>query len=270
MLDPWASQHHAFRKMIYANCWEKKNLNGADTVICVSTKEGEIIRKFGVSVPIAVIPNGIDRSQADNLPPKARFLSKHPEFRGKFITLFLGRIHPKKGVDLLIRAFHKLFQPPAHTHLIIAGPEEHASYVGSLKQLVISLNIAHGVTFLGPIFGEEKKELLTGCDLFVLPSHDEGFSIAVLEAMACALPVIVTENCNFPEVERFQAGYVVPHDLDKLVLAMSRVAVDEKKSTQMGVNGRKLVLGSYQWDAIALRMLQIYRQIIEKRSAKKC
>jgi len=269
MLDPWALSFHPVRKKVYSAIWERKNLNGAAKIICLTENEEKYVRKFGVASPTVVIPNGIERSFADHLPAKKQFSEKHPEFLGKYLVLFLGRIHPKKGIELLIRALQKLSQLPAKIHLIIAGPEEDKAYTQNLKTLVSSLQLEKNITFFGEVYGESKKELLIGADLFVLPSHDEAFSISILEAMVCNLPVVVTKNCNFPEVERFQAGFVIPHNLDHLVDVMSNIIVDEKAQTQMGANGRKLVLANYHWDAIALRLLQAYRQVLDKQLKNK-
>jgi len=269
MLGPWAVNHHGFRKRIYAFLWERANLNHANTVICVTPQETQEAVNFGIKAPTFVIPNGVERNKLDSIPPRSQFRNKNPKFANKFIILFLGRLHPKKGIDALIKAYGRLFQKPGNTHLIIAGPEEDQGYVKRLRGLVGKQNLSSGVTFLGPVYDKAKWELLSGSDLFVLPSKGEGFSVAVLEAMAASLPVVITRECHFPEIETNGAGCIFDGDVDSLVLAISKILVDERRAHEMGERGRQMVQSKYHWEAIALKLMPLYRQAIEKSKKNK-
>ena len=121
------------------------------------------------------------------------------------------------------------------------------------------------MTFIGPVFGDEKKKLLADSDLFVLSSRDEGFPVSVLEAMAFGLPVVVTKECSFPEIETAEAGLVVPFDAVELYRAMERIAADEWAAKRMGINGRNLVLSRYDWGIIAARVFKLYENILARR-----
>lgn len=265
MLNPWPLAHHGLRKKAYAWLWERKNLNGAARIICLNRREEESVKNFGVTAPTVVIPNGIDRTEFENLPPKGAFREKRPELVGKFLILFLGRIHKKKGIDLLLEAFSDLRHKFSRSHLLIAGPEEEKTYSSRLRRFVRARNLTDVVTFLGPVFGQAKKELLADADLFVLSSRDEGLSIAILEAMAAGLPVILTQGCNFREAESAGAGFVVAYDAGELSRAMGCIAGDEWLAKRMGINGRNLVMSNYGWDQIAAKVSAVYEEVIRAR-----
>ncbi len=266
MLNPWPLKHHAIRKQIYAQFWERSNLNHAVSIICVTQHEERSVQAFHVAAPTTIIPNGIDLSELENLSVKGRFRSKHPEIAQKFLVLFLGRIHPKKGIDLLIKGFHKFFNRFHQTQLLIAGPEEDKNYAKNLKKLVADYRLEKAVTFLGSIFGEEKKELLVDANLFALPSHDEVLSIALLEAMASGLPVVATQECSFDEIESKQAGFLIRYDENELAQAMIRIAGDEWMANRMGINGKNLILARYNWDVIGKQIETLYQEVLQTHS----
>ncbi|PIQ85992.1 MAG: hypothetical protein COV74_06575 [Candidatus Omnitrophica bacterium CG11_big_fil_rev_8_21_14_0_20_45_26] len=264
MLDEWCLKHHAVRKYIYSALWERAHLNGARRIICVTEHEEKQLKHFGVTAPTIVIPNGITRDDAEAKASKELFLKKYPVFESTTIITTLGRIHPKKGLDLLLRAFEKLFQPPGRAKLIIAGPSEDKPYERKLRRFVDQHKLGGHVIFLGPIYGDEKKAMLAASHIFVLASRDEGFSLSLLEAMAQSVPVIVTDACHFPQIETQKAGIQVSPDPNEILSAISLLVVDERKCQEMGEAGRRLVLAQYQWDAIALKLVSQYRQILEE------
>ena len=262
MLNEWPLKHHSLRKKIYALVWERANLNHASSIICLNPREEANVLKFGVHAPITIIPNGVHLTDFQTLSPKGRFLAKHPELSGKLLILFLGRIHPKKGIELLLAAFKKACENFHHIHLLLAGPEEDKHYANRLRQMVREYRLDKQITFLGPIFAEEKKELLIDSNLFILSSHDEAFSIAVLEAMASGLPVIITNECGFQGIESAGAGFLINYDVHQLARAMEHLIADEQKAKRMGEKGRELVLSHYHWDVIAEQLAQVYEKIV--------
>ena len=264
MLNPWPLRHHFGRKAVYSFLWERRNLNCASTVICVSSNEEKSVRQFQITSPTVVIPNGIHREAAEKQAAQGEFRAKHPALAQKTIILFLGRIHPKKGIDLLLSSFSTFSSTLPQAHLVIAGPEEDKSYFKKLQAFVFTHSLTERVTFLGPVYDAEKKALLADSNLFVLSSHDEGSSIAVLEAMASALPVVVTRECSFDEIEKAEAGLVVPYHQTALAEAMKQLLTDEWLAKRMGINGRNLVLSKYHWDAIGHEVVRLYESILAK------
>ncbi|HVX66141.1 MAG TPA: glycosyltransferase, partial [Bryobacteraceae bacterium] len=218
----------------------------------LSKAELDDYRRFGLSNPVAVIPNGVDSAPDADPGP---FLAGWPALAGKRLVLFLGRVHYKKGLDLFFRAW-KAAAPEAH--LVIAGRDsEHSA--APLHALAAELGIARQVTFTGPLYGALKWSALAAADLFVLPSRSEGFSVAVLEAMSAARPVLITTPCNFPEAAAHGCGWVVEPDAGALAAALTRaLSLPPEVLQASGRSGRALVAEHYTWNAIAGRMAATY------------
>ncbi|HEX4646840.1 MAG TPA: glycosyltransferase [Verrucomicrobiae bacterium] len=168
----------------------------------------EQVLNYGTSAPLD------DRDR-----PREIFFGKFPHLRDKRIILFLGRLHEKKGCDLLLKAFHKLlrgnsacFPDSMQAHLIIAGPDQTGS-LAQLQALADSLGIMDRVTWPGMLAGELKTGALWAAEVFALPSHQENFGIAVVEAMACGVPVLISNKVNiWREIDQDRAGLVENDD----------------------------------------------------------
>ncbi|MGE5645994.1 MAG: glycosyltransferase [Acidobacteriota bacterium] len=241
MLDRWALRNKRWKKRLYAALVERRNLNRAACLCALTDAEARDYRAFGLRPPAAVIPNGIEPVAAT---PDA-FYQRHPELKGRALVLYLGRIHHKKGVDLLARAWRRIEPDFPEARLVIAGPDPDNS-VPRLKRL------APAAVFTGMLDAELKWSALAAASLFVLPSHSEGFSVAVLEALAAALPVVITRQCHFPEVARRQCGVVIEPDETQLEAALrAQLAAPPAARRQAGLRGRALVETRYTWAAIA-------------------
>ena len=150
------------------------------------------------------------------------FLQRFPELRGKRIWTFLGRIHPKKGLDLLLKAFRKVNAEHTNIHLLVAGPGD-LSYVSSMRRLASNAGISPSVTFAGPLYDEDKWAAFKVSELFVLPSHQDNFSMAVAEALAMGVPVCISDKVNiWREISSSNAGVVCADDLPSLIGALKR------------------------------------------------
>jgi glycosyltransferase involved in cell wall biosynthesis len=206
-----------------------------------------------------VVPNGIGleefskpRIQAESLQtPLVQNLEKR-----KSRLLFLGRIHPKKGLGLLLPAWARLAQFRKQWELVIAGPDEQG-HLNELRKMAQDLSIGAEVRFTGSVTGSVKCELLHSADLFVLPSYSEGFSMALLEAMACEIPVLATNACNFPDISLRQAGWECEASLSSLTEMLSNALnADSLELLQRGRNARALVEECYTWPRIIQRLLE--------------
>lgn len=258
MLDPWALHNSNWKKQLAAAFFENANLKSAACIHALNAAEAAAIRDYGFAGPVCVIPNGVTVPQADEPRTKAPWWTKcAPE---KKTLLYLGRLHPKKGLLNLLAAWRRL-DPEAHKRwrLVIAGWDEHEHQL-TLQRLARALRIDATVTFLGPLFGEEKKAAFHHCDGFILPSLSEGLPMVLLEAWGYSKPVLMTAQCNLPE--GFEAGAAVRIDPDEESLAKSLsdfLAMDDEDRERMGANGRALALGRFSWPVIASETAGVYR-----------
>jgi glycosyltransferase involved in cell wall biosynthesis len=209
-----------------------------------------------------VVALGLDFSAYQTLPPPGAFRERFPETGGKEIILFLGRINFKKGLDLLVQALARVVRKRRDLHLVVAGPDDDGWGV-RVKGWLQQEGIADCATFTGMLLGEEKLAALRDARLFVLPSYSENFGIAVIEAMACGLPVVISDQVNiWREVEAAGAGLVTPCAVDPLAAALERLVAEADTAADMGRRGKELVARRFQWDSIALDLQAVYSGII--------
>ena len=175
------------------------------------------------------------------------------------MALFLSRIHPKKGLDRLFPVWPFVLQKQPHALLVVAGTGP-ADYVQSLQNQCRALQIDNSVVWAGQLVGRAKYEALADADLFVLPSHQEGFSMAITEAMAAGCPVVITRPCNFDEVAGAGAG-LIAEDMPGFANAVAKVLADKTGRAVMGNNGRRLVQENYTWETVAEKAEGIYQSL---------
>lgn len=267
MLTPWALDNQKLKKQIYAII-ERHNLNRAVAIHCSTAEEVQNVKNFQVSPPSFVVPYGV---HLPTLQPQAKQQIRQiygiPEATP--IILFLSRLHPKKRPDLLIESLQKLAAKHQNFHLIVAGSGE-AEYVSYLTNLVSSLGWQSQTSMVGFVTGETKDLLLQGSDIFVLPSFSENFGIAVAEAMAAGLPVIITPDVQIAsDIAKAQAGLIVDGNVDAVANAIAKLLSNPDLRHQLGENGKGLVSSRYAWKAIASDLSCIYRSIIEQQPLPK-
>jgi glycosyltransferase involved in cell wall biosynthesis len=254
MLEPWALRNKRWKKSPYSAVFERRNLRSAACLRALTTGEIADYRRYGLRAPAALIPNGV------NLPPgigPEPFYRDFPQLAGKRLALFLSRVHYKKGVDILCRAWAAVAKDFPEAHLVIAGPDFEGT-LDRVEALVHELGMDARVTFAGMLDGEAKWAALAASEFFVLPSHSEGFSMAILEALAAARPVIITPGCYFPEVAEAGCGIVTdPSDgmVASVLRAMLGCAPEERAA--MGARGVQLVRSNFSWPIIGERMASI-------------
>jgi len=218
MLDPWFKRAYPFKhlkKWLYWPWAEYRVLRDARAVLFTAEEERRLAaRSFWLYRARArVVSFGTQApppEDAPGVPPRERFLAAHPELRGKRIVLFLGRIHEKKGCDLLIEAFGRAAARYPDAHLVMAGPDG-AGWGERLRAQAAAAGIGARVSWPGMLDGPMKWGAFRASDVFVLPSHQENFGIAVAEAMACGVPVLISDKVNiWREVEGDGAGLAAP------------------------------------------------------------
>lgn len=262
-LAPWALAQSRLKKEIYTFLIERQNLNRAAAIHCTSNGEAEDVRNFGIQTPTVTLPLGV------NQPvywPQAK--QKLREIYGiaaeKPVVLFLSRLHYKKRPDLLLQALGKLAAKQYKFHLVLAGSGE-TDYLNYLQNLVSSLELTAETTFPGFVEGQDKDLLLQGADIFVLPSFSENFGIAVAEALAHGLPVIITPDIQIaPEIAAAKAGLVVEGEIEPLAGAIAQLLTSPQQRQHLGENGKDLVQRRYSWSAIGHHLADVYTSILEK------
>lgn len=259
MLDPWALRNKGLKKQIYSALAERKNLSAASCLHALTRAEALDYRRYGTRRPIAIIPNGVE------VPPLVngdQFYAQYSALRGRRIILFLGRIHFKKGLDLLVKAWREVAATAPEAHLVLAGPDSEDTQRGIAKQIA-ELAIGDRVTFTGMLAGPMKWSALAAAECFVLPSYSEGLSVSTLEAMALGLPVIVSDHCNLPDVPEYGAGWQIEAQVPPLVRALRECLENSpQQNAEIGAKGKKLVVDRYTWSAVGAQMQDLYSSIL--------
>lgn len=228
-----------------------------DHVIGLTEKEIADVQSlwtdFGRKRPqFSVIPNGIDPQEYAELNGRESFRKRYGLGDGP-VCLFMGRLHPRKGIDVLVSAFKAANIPDSR--LLIVGPDE-----GMLDQLGAMLDGRMVVT--GFLDGRERLAAFAAADVFVLPAVGEGLPMVVLEAMGAGLPVIVSPECHLPEVAACGAGLEVEPQPEPLSRALSRLLTNASLRQEMQQRGRQLVEERFTWDTVALKLEQVYRSLL--------
>ena len=268
--EPGALDKSAWKKAIFKRLYVNHALCDAACFHALTEREAWCIRQFGLTNPIAILPNAVTVSQ----PPDDRDVAAGRDwtawFGGKKLIVFLGRMHPIKGLDVLIEAWRRIAGEFTDWHLVLAGPDEDG-YLAAIESQVETADLADRVSFPGGLYGPDKDSLLTAADLFVLPSRSEGMSVALLEAMAAGLPVVITKSCNFHAAEDLGAGFVVGGDVESLAAGLAKMlkTPDDRRS-EMAARGASLVRGNYCWDSVAREMLEVYKWVLGRRDAPQC
>jgi glycosyltransferase involved in cell wall biosynthesis len=271
MLDPWFKRTYPLKhvkKMLYWPWAEYRVLRDAAAVLFTSQEEMRLARQSFSPYRCneVVINYGTTAPDVDLPATEREFLTKFPELRGKRILLFLGRLHEKKGCDLLIEAFAALKESTdeeRNLHLVIAGPSSDQAYLAHLKRLATSVsgkrqeNIP--IKFTGMLSGSLKWGALSAADAFVLPSHQENFGIAVVEALACATPVLISNKVNiWREIVDDGAGLADEDDRDGTRRLLDRwLGLSEQERDKMRVNARNCFDRRFHVDQAVESLLQV-------------
>lgn len=270
MLEPWALTRSRWKKRLVGRLFENANLRSASCLHALCEAEGRNIRNYGLRNPIAIVSNGVDLSEFTPLPAYDAIEHDKPLLKGKRRLLFLSRIHPKKGLPHLLRAWQRLAPEFKDWMLLVAGSDQ-LGHEAELKEQTSDLGLLASVLFLGPLYGEGRTRALAGADAFVLPSFSEGFSMAVLEAAACGLPVLFTPQCNFPELAAAGGAIEVQPEAGSCENGLRRLfSLSDEQRRSMGRHGRELVRKTYAWSAVAARMTSVYSWLLSQGPKPDC
>jgi len=258
-LDPYIHRRRRWKKSIFEHWFQNRVLAGAAAIHYTAEEEMRLAEPFAQGAPGVVVPNGLDPADYTNLPARGSFRARFPEIGERSILLFLSRINFKKGLDILARAVGRLAR--RDLHLVIAGPD--GGYLAETRRFVAEAGIAQQTTFTGMLAGREKLAAFTDASLFVLPSYSENFGIAVVEAMACGLPVLISDRVNiWREVVADGAGLAAACEPSAFAERIASMLMNPSALAIMGCAGRSSVARRYDWAKIALRLEQVYGTVM--------
>jgi len=255
MLDRYALHRKRIKKALYAALIETGNLQRATCLRALTRDEADDYRRIGLTNPIAIVPTGVEAPRTTN---PEMFWHSYPHLREKRIVLSLGRLHPKKGLHLLLQAWAHVASSAKDVHLVIAGPDSENTQA-SLERMIDELNISNSVSLTGMLTTPAKWSALAAANLFVSPSYSEGFSSAILEALVMGLPVIVSNRCHIPQVQEFNCGWVIEPDAAPLERALEEFFhLPAHAALKLGQHGRDLVEKQFTWSVVGRQMAEVY------------
>lgn len=250
MLTPEALKFSPFKKAVANAMFQTRAISAAAMLHATAKSEYDYIRQLGLRQPVAIIPSGID---IPDLIPRSR--TTEPK---KKEVLSLGRIHPVKGLDVLIKAWAGLADDAHDWRLRIIGPDENG-HAKELERLIQQLNLK-SVYIEPPVFGQEKTELMSQAQLFVLPSRSENFAMTVGESLAVGVPVIATKGAPWAGLEAHACGWWVDHGHTALATALrTALLLPDAERRAMGARGRAWMARDFGWGSVAERMTQAYQ-----------
>ncbi len=251
-LATWALERSGWKKRISGFLGQTANLRAADMFHATSVKEYREIRAYGLKQPVMILPNGIDLPEAPPAVAEPSSLRR---------ILFLGRIHPVKGIEFLLDAWESLAKQFGDWELCIVGPGD-PEYVAKLKRSAVALP---RVTFFPEQNGDERTASYCSAEIYVLPSFTENFGMTVAEALICGTPVITTDGTPWTELAKQRAGWCVPVGSAALGRALQEaLQLSREELAEMGRNGRQWMERDFNWPAIGERMIGAYRWLLDK------
>ena len=270
MLDPWAVRHSRWKKDIAALLFERRHLEGAACLRSLSHDETRSIRALGLRNPIAMIPNGVD------LPPEAAEGQWSEAGRRRFeiddqrTLLFLGRIHPKKGLSELVEGW-RISQARHNGWVLEIAGWDSGGHEARLRDRIARWGLECSVKCVGSLFGECKESALRRASAFILPSISEGLPMAVLEAWSYAKPVLITRQCNLPEGFAADAAIQIESNSESIAGALDHlIRMSDDEIAEMGRRGRRLVEQAFAWPKVAAQMMAVHKWIFGTGEKPEC
>jgi len=258
MVTDWSLSHQAWKKRAAWHLYQKPVFSQASLFHATAPAEVDSLRALGMSQPVAVVPNGVDLPETppdDPAPDKKR-------------ALFLSRLHPKKGLPMLLDAWAEV-EPDGWT-LELVGPSENG-HRAELEVQAADSGLGGRVVFTGPVDDADKWDKYAAADLFVLPTHSENFGIVVAEALAAEVPVLTTTGAPWQELEDHDCGWWVAPEPDAIREALATATGQERDNlVAMGRRGRALVESTYTWRAVGRKMTRAYEWLSSREAKPDC
>ena len=252
------------KKDIFMFLIGKKILKKACKIHLITQEEKEDFLEFfpEYETKTTVIPNCINTNKY-KLEDENDFREKNPQLKGKKVILFLSRINWKKGLDILIDGFARLYSERKDIHLVIAGKDDGDGYESKVKSWVQDRGLNNAVSFVGLLTGKEKLKAFYGSDVFILPSYSENFGVAIIEALACGIPVITTAKVGiWRELKEYDSAIIIEPTAEGVYKSLKNWLEMGEKAKEMTERGKKMVEELYHIDKVADKMIEMYREVI--------
>jgi glycosyltransferase involved in cell wall biosynthesis len=256
MLEPWAMNQKKWKKRLAWWLYQRDDLQHAAFLLATAQSEAEQFSRLGLSNTTVVIPNGVQLPQCE-----ARFPNSLPhQSKAQHTALFLSRIHPKKGLLLLVEAWAKV--RPQGWRMLVVGPDQ-TGHRKEVQALVDKHQLHSAWEFHEAMYGEDKAKAFDEADLFILPTFSENFGVAIAEALAYRLPVITTNQAPWEGLHKHRCGWWVAADTQGIAGALAQATkLDRDELQQMGERGSRWVQSEFAWSSIAKRLIAAYDQYI--------
>lgn len=268
MLDRWSMCQSAWKKRLaLAFGSTGRMLYEADAVIFGSSSESLESRKTISEKRHVIIPNGIDTSSIASFtdgPDTNALIARFPIIQTwRRTILYFSRIHPKKGLDILVAAFAHNKHRLEGVGLLVVGIPQDDEYLESIKRTIASSNLSRHIVITTDLVGAEARSAFGVSDVFALPSHQEGFSVAIIEAMAAGKPVLITDKCHMGEVSEWNAGVVVPNTAQGVAEGLGQIIdINDNELVEMGRNARSIAKERFDWANISGQLERLYLKLI--------
>ncbi|MEM7725916.1 MAG: hormogonium polysaccharide biosynthesis glycosyltransferase HpsP [Cyanobacteria bacterium P01_A01_bin.45] len=265
-LDPADLRKKRQLKRFYINILERHNIAGAAAIHFTSEQEAKVSQRFGVTTRDLVIPLGVNSLDIKYSNPQLegnKLLNQYDIPSDIPLLLFMSRIDPKKGLDILIPALEKLISEGLKFHFILAGTNpQDPNYEEKIRLKIQNSSLNFCTTITGFVTGELKSALLKAADLFVLPSYYENFGIAVAEAMVAGKPVVISDQVHiYEQVRSNESGWVGTTDVESMVQLLREALKNPEECKYRGSRAQEYALQHYSWDAIARQIIDVYEEI---------
>lgn len=259
-LDPYVREHGRSRKRLTTRLWQEDMFNRAALIHVTTAAEQEHVSDVAPHVPRAVVPCGVYVRDFENLPPREVFRRRWLGGYDGAVILFLGRLTYKKGLDRLVRAFAQA-RREHDCRLVIVGPDDEKLTPG-LRRLAAELGVAEDLALTGPLYDDDRLAALAGADAWALSSHAENFGIAVIEAMAAGLPVVISPAVNLADdVAAAEAGIVASLEPEAFARGLLEVLTDDSRRMALQAAGRSFA-ARYDWDLLGPQLVEMYRSAL--------
>lgn len=260
-LEPWCYNDPNIiswtKKHLAMALYQRRDINKSAIIFATADMEANNIRKLGFKNPISIVPNGLEIESYACRPNSSIEVCKKR-------VLYISRITPKKGVDLLIEAWAEVSKKhPNWTCAVYGNGEE--DYINQLKKMVTSNSIDNSFSINPPIFGDDKYKAYIESSLFVLPTHSENFGMVIAEALSCGLPVITTTGTPWASLQDSQSGWWIDLSTEMLIETLDEALSKSSHDLfEMGQRGALMVHQNYNYIEVAKKIMDAYKWVLYK------
>lgn len=254
-LEPWCLRQKYLKKKIALLLYQRRDLINAACILATSDMEATNIRNLDITTPIAIVPNGIDVSE---------YGCRTDITNVKKQICFISRIHPKKGIEILIEVWSRIAKLYPDWNVVIAGNGEK-KYIEELQNNINSRKLENCIKFIPPVFGRDKYRVYSESSLFVLPTFSENFGMVIAEAMSCGVPVITTKGTPWEILNRKNLGWCIDLSIDNLEQVLKEAMdLGQEELFEKGQKSSLFILDNYQYLSVGEKIKLVYEWILDK------